>query len=77
LKNKTEQLLLDIGLPYRSQGLCFDIITDTGTVYNKFRKAGFSFNAYNSNSIPLVVPLIADDEYFDFLKKGLVKIYEI
>jgi adenosylmethionine-8-amino-7-oxononanoate aminotransferase len=77
LKNKTEQLLLDIGLPCRSQGLCFDIITDTGTVYNKFRKAGFSFNAYNSNSIPLVVPLIADDEYFDFLKKGLVKIYEI
>jgi putrescine aminotransferase len=77
LRNKTEQLLLDLGLPYRSQGLCFDIITDTKTVYNKFRNAGFSFNAYNNNSIPLVVPLIADDEYFDFLKTGLVKIYGI
>jgi adenosylmethionine-8-amino-7-oxononanoate aminotransferase len=73
---RTIQLLNELGIPFRNQGLCFDLIIDSG--YEKFKNSGFfSFGIVNPNSIPLIVPIIADDEYFDFLKTGLSKIYEI
>lgn len=77
LRERTKQILTDLGIRYRSQGLCFDMITDTRHSYLKFKEAGFSFNAYNPDSIPLMVPLIADEEYFEFLKTGLGKIYNV
>jgi len=77
IENKMQSLLTDLGIPFRSQGICFDLIADMKYFYPKLKLAGFSFNAYNMNSIPLIVPLIADDEYFNFLRQGLAKVYEI
>jgi adenosylmethionine-8-amino-7-oxononanoate aminotransferase len=75
---RTSQLLNELQIPFRNQGLCFDLIIDMNeVVFEKFKDAGFSFNILTMESIPLMIPIIADDEYFEFLKIGLSKVYEI
>ena len=75
---RTSQLLNELQIPFRNQGLCFDLIIDMNeVVIEKFKDAGFSFNILTMESIPIMIPVIADDEYFEFLKIGLSKVYEI
>lgn len=77
IQQRIGKLLTDLSIPYRNQGLCYDIIVETKTVYTKLKSVGFSFNAYNPSSVPIVAPLIADDEYFDFLKAGLSEVFNV
>ncbi len=77
LVKKTSQILDELKIPFRNQGLCFDLIVDMQEKYMKFKETKLSFNICNTESIPLIVPIIADDEYFNFLRIELSKVYDI
>lgn len=61
---------------YRSHGLFFELISDKHVSNHIVLNSGLSYNiAVSDNSLILVLPLIADDEYFDHLEKSLAKAF--
>lgn len=74
IQQKINTVYDSIGIPYKSN--C--IVSQIPFVPNKqrFIEAGFDFNLHNNQGMVVVVPYIADDEYFDFLKTGLQYVYQ-
>lgn len=75
IHNQVNEIFDECGVQYRGQGLMYDVRCDLKQDYQRFKDAGFAFNAYNTTSIPVIIPLIADAEYFDALRSRLKKIY--
>lgn len=77
IRRKMISVFEELKIPNRNDGLCFDIILDVKSNYSKLKNSLLSFNIYNEHSIPIVAPIIADEEYFSFIKKELKKLYEV
>ena len=74
LEIRIKQLLDKLEYKTRGNGLVWDIFLDEQVNWTNLVKHNLSFNIYNDYTLPIIVPVIADDNYFNILEEKLIAI---
>ena len=71
LENRIKTVFENLDVEYQGQGLIWQINRDISPI--KYFEQGLTFNIFGKTYLPIVLPLIADEEYFEVLETRLRK----
>jgi adenosylmethionine-8-amino-7-oxononanoate aminotransferase len=71
LETRLSDIFSTTGLEYTTIGLVGELLLPFNKTPEDYWKAGLELNIHNPNRFKIVMPVIADDEYFDCLEKSL------
>lgn len=71
IENKMQDMFEALNVDYSGQGLMWQINHPTPVQSAIYEGCGLTFNIYDENHLPMIVPLIADNIYFNELYQRL------
>ena len=77
LEKRLAQVFSKIGLPFHNIGLIGELSLPVVKTPEQYWQAGLELNIYNPGRFIVVMPLIADDEYFERLEIGLTTLLSL